>query len=106
MPPPVSALAAPAGRHDEAGRLLAAQLLQLAHGALDTRARRVAVIGDGVGQRIGLDVEGDGQRAHVGHDLRFAGIQRLARGVGAAVGLDGHHHADGADWRSVMISSR
>ena len=63
-------------RQHDRRRRLPAHLLDFAHRALDARFRRLGIACDGIGKRVGVDVEADRQRSHVRHQLRFALVHR------------------------------
>ena len=90
--------AAAAGLRDhEAGLLLAAQVGDLLHRAVERRLRGGAVARDRLGDRLRLDLEADRQRADLRHDLRLARVHGRALRVVLAARVDRHEHADRAE---------
>src|SRR6266705_6289262 len=82
-------LAAPAAqgtlRNDDRGTRLAAQLLQLAHGAVDRiLGERPELLGS-LAKRVRADLERDRDRAGGGHDLRLADVDDGSRRVRLSV---------------------
>src|SRR4051812_6942379 len=74
-------------RHDDGGRRLAAQLLQLLHRAFDRLASELAELLRRFLERAGADLEADRQRAGRREHLRLADVEHRARIIALAVFL-------------------
>src|SRR5882672_5305371 len=84
-------------RDDDRRGLLAAQLLQLLHRALDRFPGELAEFLRGFAERARADLEADRQRAGGRQHLRLAHVEHGARSVALAVVLHGGKAADRAD---------
>src|SRR6185436_921843 len=84
-------------RDDDRRGLLAAQLLQLPHRALDRFLGELAELLRRFAERARADLEADRQRAGRRQHLRLAHVEHRARGVALAVVLHGREAADRAD---------
>ena len=83
--------------NDQRGGLLAADLLQLAHGLLHRLLGGLAEFCDRRAQRGCLELEIDRHRTHRCHDLRLADEQGRPRNIGASVGGDRRQSTDCSD---------
>jgi hypothetical protein len=83
--------------HDRRGRL-APVFLDFLDCAFDPFFRRLFIILDRVGKAGRFNLEGDRDGAHGRQDLRFAHVERIARGVRRTVAPDWRQAADGADF--------
>ncbi|MNC90220.1 hypothetical protein D3C83_62930 [compost metagenome] len=82
---------------DDGGGRLAAQFLQFPHRALDCLLRGAGKLLCRVVERPGVDLETDRQRAGVGQNLGFAGVDDFPARVRRPVALYRRQRANGPD---------